>query len=142
MLTKFCFKKKPYATKKSIKHFIGYNDDDVKLPQMIGYVKCLDSNKTTSFQVTDDKLLKNYTKIWEKVSNLMDIKFDSEPVYGDNDKYIKTKIRIYRDKVNTNFQGKKCAKRKCIIPMFVINNVRFCYQSEQKVLPSNTLGRM
>ena len=37
----------------------------------------------------------------------MDIKFDSEPVYGDNDKYIKTKIKIYMDNVNTNFQGKK-----------------------------------
>ena len=31
-------------------------------------------------------------RIWEKVSNLIDIKFDSERVYGDNDKYIKTKI--------------------------------------------------
>ena len=87
-------KKEPYGTNKSIKHFIGYNDDDVKLPQMIGYVKCFDSNKTMSFKVTDKKLLENYTKIWEKVSNLMDIKFDSETVYGDNDKYIKTKIRI------------------------------------------------
>ena len=60
---------------------------------MIGYVKCFDSNKTMSFKVTDKKLLKKYSKIWEKVNNLMDIKFDSELVYGDNDKYIKTKIR-------------------------------------------------
>ena len=37
----------------------------------------------------------------------MDIKFDSEPVNGDNVKYIKTKIKIDRDKVNTNFQSKK-----------------------------------
>ena len=37
----------------------------------------------------------------------MDIKFDIEPVYGDNDKHIKTKIKIYGDKVNTNFQRKK-----------------------------------
>ena len=29
-----------------------------------------------SFKVTDKRLLKNYTKIWGKVSNLMDIKFD------------------------------------------------------------------
>ena len=36
--------------------------------------------------------------MWENVSNLMDIKFDREPVYGDNDKYIKTKIKISRDK--------------------------------------------
>ena len=57
-------KKEPYGTNKSIKHFIGYNDDDiirplcVKLPQMIGYVKCFDGNKTISFKVTDKMLLK------------------------------------------------------------------------------------
>ena len=60
---------------------------------MIGYVKLFDSNKTMSFKASDNKLLKKYTKIWERVSNLMNIKFDSEPVYGDNDKYIKTKIK-------------------------------------------------
>ena len=27
-----------------------------KLPQMIGYVKCFDSNKTISFKVNDKKL--------------------------------------------------------------------------------------
>ena len=38
---------------------------------MTGYVKCFDSNKTMSFKVTDKKLLKNDTKRWEKVSNLI-----------------------------------------------------------------------
>ena len=85
-------KKESYGTENSLKYFIGYNDDDVirpiciKLPQMIGYVKCFDSNKTMSFKVIDNKLLKKYNKIWEKVSSLMNIKFDSEPVYGNNDK--------------------------------------------------------
>ena len=84
-------KKEPYGTNKSIKYFIGYNDDDIrplciKLPQMIGYVKCFDSNETMSFKVIDNKLLKKYTQIWKKVRNLLNIKFDSEPVYGDNDK--------------------------------------------------------
>ena len=71
-----------------------------------------------SFKVIDNKLLKEYTKIWEKVSNLMNIKFDREPVYGDNDKYMKTKIKLYGDKINTNFQGKKIPKEnasyKCL----------------------------
>ena len=40
----------------------------------------------------------------------MNIEFDSEPVYGDNDKYIKTKIKMHEDRVNTNFQGKKVPK--------------------------------
>ena len=85
---------------------------------MIGYVKNFDSNKTMSFKVGDNKLLKKYNKIWEKISNLMNIEFDSEPVYGDNDKYIKTKIKMCEDRVNTNFQGKKVPKEnascKCL----------------------------
>ena len=31
----------------------------ILLPQMIGYVKHLDSNKTMPFKVSDNKLLKN-----------------------------------------------------------------------------------
>ena len=31
-------------------------------------------------------------------------------VYGDNDKYIKTKTKSYGDKINKNFQGKKTPK--------------------------------
>ena len=38
---------------------------------MIIYVKCFDSNKTMSFKLTNKKLLKNYTRIWKIVSNLM-----------------------------------------------------------------------
>ena len=55
-------KKESFGTKNSSKYFIGYNDDDairslcIKLPQMIGYVKCFDSNKTMSFKVSDNKL--------------------------------------------------------------------------------------
>ena len=108
--------KESYDKKNSLKYFIGYNNDNVirplciKLPQMIGYVKNFDSNKKISFKVDDNKLLKKYNKIWEKNSNLMNIEFDSEPVYGGNDKYIKTKIKLYKDRVNTNFQGKKVPK--------------------------------
>ena len=35
----------------------------IKLPQMIGYVKYFDSNKTMSFRIADYNLLKKYTKI-------------------------------------------------------------------------------
>ena len=61
---------------------------------MIGYVKCLDSNNTMSFKVSDNKLLKKYNRICERVSYLLSIKFYSEHVYRDNDKYIKTKIKL------------------------------------------------
>ena len=42
--------------------------------------------------------------------SLIRIKFDSEPVYGDTDSYIKTKVKIYDNRVNTNFKGKKAPK--------------------------------
>ena len=48
------------------------------------------------------KLLIN-NKIWEKVEGLLHVKFESKPVYGDDDENIKTKIKSYGDKVNTNF---------------------------------------
>ena len=57
-------KEESYGTKGSLRYFIGYNDDDVIRPlciilsQMIGYVKHFDSNKTMSFKVSDNKLLK------------------------------------------------------------------------------------
>ena len=82
---------------------------------MIGYVKCFDSNKKMSFKAIDNKLLKDYNKIWGKVKSLMNIRFDSEPFYDNNDNYIKTKIKLYGDKININFQGKKNTKRKYTI---------------------------
>ena len=117
-------KKESYGTKSSLKYFIGYNDGDIirplciLLPQMICYVKHFDSNKTMSFKVSDNKILKKYKKIWVKADNLLNIEFDSEPVNGDVDKYIMTKIKTYGDRVNTNFQGQKVPKEnttyKCI----------------------------
>ena len=58
-------KKEPYGTNKSIKYFIGYNVDNVirplciKRPQIIGYVKCFDSNKMMSFKI----LIKNLRNV-------------------------------------------------------------------------------
>ena len=70
---------------------------------MIGYVKHFDSNKAVSFKVIDNNLLEKYNEIWERVSSLMDIKLDSEPVYGDNNIYIKTKIKVIWRQNNYKF---------------------------------------
>ena len=108
-------KKEPYSTKNSFKYFIGYNDNDIirplyiKLPQMTGYVRKFNENLTMSFGVKDKELLKNYNKIWENVEKLMKIDFESKPVYRDNDKYIKTKVKTYEKSIITNFHNKKNA---------------------------------
>ena len=60
-------KKEPYGKKGSFKYFIGYNDNDdmrpLQLPQMIGYVKCFDSNKTISL-----KAIKNILKYGKELA--------------------------------------------------------------------------
>ena len=42
----------------------------------------------------------------------MRIYFESKPVYGGDDKYIKTKIKICADNMITNFHNKKMPKVK------------------------------
>ena len=69
----------------------------------------------------------------------MNIKFDSESVYRDNAKYIKTKIKLYGDKINTNFQKntKKVPKEnssyKCLSLIMLDSVIRpnkiFCLQT-------------
>ena len=63
-----------------------------------------------SFKVFDNKLLKSILKYGKKLVPQLVKNFDGESVYRDNDKYIKTKINSYGDKVNTNFHGKKIPK--------------------------------
>ena len=106
-----------YGTKNSLKYFIGYIGEDevirplcLKLPQMISYLKEFDDNMTMSLRADDSKLFKKYCKIWRTISGLLGIEFDSEPVYGDTGSYIKTKVRMYDNRVNTNFQEKKVPK--------------------------------
>ena len=77
---------------------------------MIGYIKCFESDKTMPYKITDNKLPKKYNQIWKKFKKLLNTKFDNESVYADNDKYIKTNIKIYDGNVNTNFEGKKVPK--------------------------------
>ena len=88
--------KEAYGTKNSFKYSIGHNDNDVirpllvKLSQMIGYARKFNENVTMSFKVNDKQFLKKYNKIWKKIEELMNIDFESKPVYEDDDKYIKT----------------------------------------------------
>ena len=56
-----------------------------------------------SFRINDEKLLEKYKAIWTKIEDLKYIELNALPVYDD--RYIKTKIKTYGDKVYTNFCG-------------------------------------
>ena len=79
---------------------------------MTGYVKKFNENSVMSCRIKDKQLLKNYDRIWEKIEKLMKIDFESKPVYCDDDKYIKTKIKTYERSIITNFHNKKHLKKK------------------------------
>ena len=78
---------------------------------MSGYVKTFKvkeedeykNNKLMSFGKDDEKLLEKYKSIWTKIKDLKNIDLNGLLVY--NDRYIKTKIRTYSDKVYTIFRG-------------------------------------
>ena len=92
-----------------------------------------------SFKVTDNNLLEKYTNIWRRVNNLMKIEFDSEPVYGDVDKYLKTKIKVYQDKVNTNFQGKEVPKENAPYDCLLLITLDFVIRANKKYYPQTLL---
>ena len=60
---------------------------------MIRYFRSFESGMTMYFKTSEKQLLKKYNQIWKRVKKLLNIKFDSKPVYGDKGKYIKTKIK-------------------------------------------------
>ena len=117
-------KKKPYGNKNSVKYY--HNDIIrplcIRLPKMTGYARKFDENVTLSFIV---KI--SHTKIWEIIEKLMKINFESNPVYGDNVKYVKTKIKTYAGSIITNFHNKKMSKEKapckCLLIIMMIDSV-------------------
>ena len=56
-----------------------------------------ENNKLMSFHIDDEKLLAKYKAIWTKIEDLKNIELNALPDYDD--RYIKTKIRAYDDKI-------------------------------------------
>ena len=104
---------------------------------MTGHINKFDENKITmSLMVKGKQLLKNYNKTSKKIERLMSIDFDSKTTYGDDDdKYIKTKIKIYEDNITTNFYNKKGSKKvpeekiphKCL-SIIILDSVIYAYE--------------
>ena len=85
--------------------------------------------------IKDPQLLKNYNKVWKKIEKLIKIDFNTKTTYGDNDKYIKTKIKTYKDSIVTNFYNKKGSKKipeekiphKCL-SVIILDSIIYAYE--------------
>ena len=101
------------------KYFSGYLNNDttgsssseriikplcVILPQMNGYIKYFDDGgKNMSFVTDDEKVYEKYDEIWNIVKGLLKLKFTNSPIRDD--KYILTKLKIFRKKNMTKFNN-------------------------------------
>ena len=108
---------------------------------MTEYARKFDENATLSFIVKNKQLLKNYTKIWETIEKLMNIDFESKPVYGDHDKYIKTKIKMYAGSIITNFHDKKMPKEKGPCKCLLIIMIDSVIKVNKKYYPQTVLEK-
>ena len=109
---------------------------------MTGYFKKILKNVAMSFRVNNKQLLEKYSKIREKVEKLMRIDFESKPVCADDDKYIKTKIKIYTGSMVTNFDNKKIPKEKAPCKCLSIIMLDSVIKVNKKILSSSIFRRM
>ena len=73
----------------------------------------------------------------KKIEKLLKIEFDSKPIYGDDNKYIK--IKIYAGSMITNFQGKKMPKEKAPCKCLSIIMLDSVIKAKKKYYPQKLL---
>ena len=69
----------------------------------------------------------------------MSIFFEKKSVYGDGDKYIKMKIKIYKDSLFTNFHYKKMPKEDAPCKYLSIIILDFVIKRNKKYYPQKRL---
>ena len=103
---------------------------------MIGYINKFDKNTIAmSLKVKDKKLFKNYNKIWKKIEKIIGTDFNTKPIYSDDDKYIKTKTKTYKNNITTNFYNKKGSIKvpeekiphKCL-SIIILDSILYAYE--------------
>ena len=67
-------------------------------------------------------------------------RFESKPVYGEDVKYIKTKIRSYADSIITNFHNKKMPEEKAPCKCLSIIMIDCAIKANKKYYPQTFLG--
>ena len=114
------------------KYFIGYpngidkiNPLCIILPQMSGYIKYFENGgKNMSFKIEDDSVYITYNQIWNKIKDLLGVKFYSDPIYDD--KYIRVKVKTFSEVINTLFTENKIPKEEIeyvCIPVVSVDSV-------------------
>ena len=101
----------------TFKYFIGYLHDDyiikplcVILPQLSEYIKYFEiGGKSMPFKIEDEDAYLKYNEIWNKIKSILNVRLHRPPIYDE--KYIKTKAKIFNSMINTLFSGDEILKK-------------------------------
>ena len=89
---------------------------------MSGYIKYfVDCGKNMSFKTEDEGVSLKSNEVWNKIKKTLSIRFHSQLIYDD--KYIKTKVKIFNGVINTLFLDNKIPKKGnhyiCIAAIYI-----------------------
>ena len=91
------------------------------------------------FLTEDEKLLKKYNNVRNKVINSMKTEFDSKLIY--NEKFLKTKLKSSGDEA-TDFHDKEILKRDSNYTCLAVILIDFILKKRRKLLSAKVLKRM
>ena len=80
------------------------------------------------FLIEDDKLLKNYNTLCDKVSSGVEKEFDSEPVYKKE--FLKTKIKSHGNEV-TDFYDKEIPRANSNNSCLAVTSLDFALEKDE-----------
>ena len=61
-------------------------------------------------KIENESVYFKYTEIWDKIKDMLNVKFYSQPIYDD--KYIKTKVKTFNNMIHTLFSENKIPKER------------------------------
>ena len=84
--------------------------------------------------------IRKYKVTWTKIEDLKHFELNTLPAY--HDRYIKTKIRTYGDKVCTNFRGVNAPEDDIECESFTVISINFLIVYKSKYIPASVFRQM
>ena len=106
------------------------------LPQMSGWIKYFEyGGKNMSFKIEDDEIYIKYNSTWNKIKELLGVKFYSEPIYDD--RYIKRKVKTFSDMIKRLFDGDEIPKERVEYACIACISVDSVLKVDKKILSTS-----
>ena len=101
---------------------------------MNGYIKYLENEgKNMSLLIKNNEIWERYEDISNVIKNKLNIKFHSQPIYGN--KCLKSKVRNFDGDIKTNFLGNDLLKENTYYTCIACITIDFIIKMNKKNYP-------